>query len=114
MRALMVFLAVSIALSSCASIEEEDGILVQDIEQDSSGSYNAPHSRAPFQHVRSFTVVASYAAIKGYGQDPKQAMMAITREIIASHGFCPNGYSIGDSSHIGTYTSVSWQIICNE
>jgi len=114
MRALIVLLAVAIALSSCASIEEDNSIHVQDIDRWSSGSYDASHDRPSSQHVRSFTVVASYAAIEGYGPDPKQALVAITMEIIASHGFCPNGYSIGRSPHFGTYRSVNWQIICNE
>jgi len=114
MRTLIVLTAVAIALSSCASIEEDNGINVQDIEHRSSESYNANDDRSPTQHVRSFTVVASYDAIKGYGLNSKQAMAEISREIIVSHGFCPKGYSIGDSSHNDTYTSLSWQIICNE
>jgi hypothetical protein len=114
MRALIFLSAVAIALSSCASIEEDNSIHVQDIDRVSSGSYNASNDQSPSHHVKSFTVVASYDAIKGYGPDPKHALEAITLEIIASHGFCPNGYSIGSSPHIGTYRTVNWQIICNE
>ena len=114
MRALIVLSAVAIALVSCTSIEENNSIHVQDIDHWSSDSHDSYHGLRSSQHVKSFTVVASYAAIKGYGPDPKQAVVAITMEIIASHGFCPNGYSIGRSPHIGTYRSVNWQIICNE
>ena len=114
MRALIFLSAVAIALSSCASIEEDTSIHVQDIDRDSSGSYNASYDQSPSHHVKSFTVVASYAAIKGYGPDPKQALEAISTEIVASHGFCPNGYSIGSSRHLGTYKTVNWQIICND
>ena len=115
MRASIFLLsAVVIALSSCASIEEDNSIRVQDIDSDTSGSYNASSDQWHSHHVKSFTVVASYDAIKGYGPDPRQALEAITTQIVASHGFCPNGYSIGSSRHIGTYKTVNWQIICND
>jgi hypothetical protein len=114
MRALIFLSAVAIALSSCASIEEENSIQVQDIDRDTSGSYNTSNDQTPSHHVKSFTVVASYEAIKGYGPDPRQALEAITTQIVDSHGFCPNGYSIGSSRHIGTYKTVNWRIICND
>jgi hypothetical protein len=114
MRTLIVLLAVAIAHASCASVEGDDSIHVQDIDHRSLDSDNTSHDYPPSHYVRSFTVVASYDAIRGYGPDPKQAVEAITQEIIASHGFCPNGYSIGRSPHAGTYRTVNWQIICSE
>lgn len=110
----MVLSVVAIALTSCASVEEDNRIKVQDIDHWSSSNYHASLDRSSSQYVKSFTVVASYEAIEGYGPDPKQAVLAISAEIVASHGFCPNGYSIQPSPHIGTYKSVNWKILCNE